>query len=169
MEQYGFLVDSDTGVPIDNIGFKESEFPSTIPSHTMLVKFNQSTPDFEKIYAMFFGDPNRLTVDLLLPHEGGVVYNKSNNTFTFTEIDWSINIEEFKKVRNNMITSTDKYMLLPDLPQNLKDEIVSYRQQLRDITKKVGTEWKTVHDINWPTPPSFTLPEVPNVIPMPEN
>ena len=41
-------------------------------------------------------------------------------------------------------------MLIPDLPADIKADITAYRQQLRDITAKVGTEWNTVYDIQWP-------------------
>jgi len=45
-------------------------------------------------------------------------------------------------------------MLIPDLPQSIKNDVVAYRTALRNITDKVGTEWKTVFDVQWPEFPS---------------
>ena len=161
MAQYGFLVNSDTGVSVAGPGFTESEFPSSIPSDTMLVKFDESTVNFDTLHAMFFGDPNRLTVDIISSYQGGIVYNKSNNAFTFNRIDWSINEDELRTARNSFLVSTDKYLLLTDLPQSLKDEVIAYRNELRNISDKFGNEWKTVHDVEWPQVPSFILMETP--------
>jgi hypothetical protein len=58
--------------------------------------------------------------------------------------------EFLKKVRNNMLSETDKYLLIPDLPEDILNDIKSYREQLRNITTKFGTEWQTEDDINWP-------------------
>ena len=161
MAQYGFLVNSDTGISVAGPGFRESEFPSSIPSNTMLVKFDEGTVNFDTLYGMFFGDPNRLTVDILPSHEGGIVYNKSNSSFTFNLIDWSIDEEQLRGVRNSFLSATDKYLIIPDLPQSLKDEVIAYRNELRNITDKFGNEWKTVHDVAWPQIPSFILMETP--------
>jgi hypothetical protein len=58
--------------------------------------------------------------------------------------------EELKHVRNNMLSQTDKYLLIPDLPQDILDEIKAHREELRNITSKFGTEWQTEDDIKWP-------------------
>jgi hypothetical protein len=163
MAKYGFLVNSETGVSVPGPGFRESEFPTSIPSDTILVKFDESEENFDILYAVFFGDPNKLTVNILPSHQGGVVYNKSNGHFTFNEYDWSINEDELRQVRNNFLTATDKYLILPDLPQSLQDELIAYRNELRNITSKFGKEWQTIHDVEWPQVPSFILPEKPGL------
>jgi hypothetical protein len=164
MAQYGFLVNSDTGISVAGPGFKESEFPSSIPSNTMLVKFDESTANFDTLHGMFFGDPNRLTVNIKPSYEGGIVYNKSNSHFTFNEYNWSIDEDQLRNVRNNFLSATDKYLIIPDLPQSLKDELIAYRNELRNITDKFGNEWKTVHDVEWPPIPSFIQTEMPDRI-----
>ena len=71
-----------------------------------------------------------------------------------------------KNVRNNFLTSTDKYMLMSDLPESLKNKIISYRNTIRNIDSKFGTEWVKESHVQWPTPPTelitkITVPFVP--------
>lgn len=152
MAQYGILVDSVTGIPVYDAGLTESQFPpeSAMPAGVDLVIFTESTPQFELLHAFFFGDPNRLTSDYKLNIHGGVVYDKAANTFSFHKKDLTININQLKSVRNELLKATDKYMFIPDLPQDIKTDILAYRQALRDAPNKVNNEWRTVYDVQWP-------------------
>ena len=51
-------------------------------------------------------------------------------------------------------------MLIPDLPQNIKTELLAYRQALRDSPAKVNREWKTVYDVQWPEFPKKLIKDV---------
>lgn len=62
--------------------------------------------------------------------------------------------EVLRNARNNFLSSTDKYMWIPDLPEDIKTEILEYRQVMRDITDKFGTEWTEPEHVNWPEYPS---------------
>lgn len=155
MKQYGILINSQTGNPVYNTGFQEAEIPpeNILPPGTEIVLLSENTPDFELLYALFFTDPGRIATEYKQPADGGVVYNTSTKTFTFYKQDFSIKLEDVKTVRNQLLLSSDKYMLLPDLPQDIVAELLTYRTALRNITSKVGTEWKTVFDVQWPELP----------------
>ena len=62
--------------------------------------------------------------------------------------------ELLKQVRNNFLSQTDKYLLIPDLPVNILNDIKAYREEMRNITSKFGTEWLTEDDVNWPEFPA---------------
>ena len=156
MKKYGILINSQTGVPVRNTGFQELEIPSgnILPLNTEVVIFTNSTPDFNLLQAFFFTDPDRLTTEYKQPIQGGVVYDFNTKSFNFHKEDYSIKLDDVKFVRNQLLSNTDKYMLIPDLPQSIKNDVVAYRTALRNITDKVGTEWKTVFDVQWPEFPS---------------
>jgi hypothetical protein len=156
MTKYGFLIYSDTGIPVYNSGFAEEAIPPSnlLPNNSEIVTFDETTPHFELLHAFFFGDPNRLTIEYKAAVDGGVIYDTATKTFSFHKQDFSIKLDEVKIVRNQLLAATDKYMLIPDLPQTIKDDVLAYRATLRDITTKVGTEWHTVFDVQWPEFPS---------------
>lgn len=162
MAQYGILVDTVTGIPVHDAGLEEINFPpeSALAPGVDLVTFTESTPNFNLLRAFFFGDPDRLTADYKLSTNGGVVYNKVDNTFTFHKQDISIDLDKLKNFRNQLLKATDKYMLIPDLPQNIKTELLAYRQALRDSPAKVNREWKTVYDVQWPEFPKKLIKDV---------
>lgn len=161
MALYGILVFNNTGIPVFNYGYTEEDFPSSsvIDPNTTLVTFSEDTENFDIIYARLFVDPDRLAVNYKLPCDGGIIYNFSTDSFELHKEDWSIQLDEFTNTRNQMLASTDKYMLIPDLPNDIQDELVVYRQKLRDITSKLGNEWNTIHDIDWPEFPKKLLPQ----------
>ena len=152
MTKYGILINTQTGIPAHDAGFLEHEFPpvNVLPDNIQVVVFTEQVKDFELLKSFFFGDPERLTADYKQSTLGGVVYDFDTQEFSFHKRDLSINLNSLKEVRDNLLRDTDKYMLIPDLPADIKADITAYRQQLRDITTKVGTEWNTVYDIQWP-------------------
>ena len=58
-----------------------------------------------------------------------------------------------KNIRNNFLSSTDKYMLLTDIPNTLKNKIITYRDTIRNIDTKFGSFGKTLGvtlmDLDW--------------------
>lgn len=152
MNKYGILIDKNTGIPVRDQGFKEDEFPplSVLSDNEQIVMFTDETENYELLKAFFFVDQNKLTVEYKLPTLGGVIYNFDTKQFSFHKQNISIDIDQLKQVRNEMLRQTDKYMFIPDLPADIKTDITVYRQKLRDITTKVGTEWNTVYDVQWP-------------------
>jgi hypothetical protein len=64
-----------------------------------------------------------------------------------------INIDEIRNIRNFMISRSDNLMLIPDLPSDIKAELIEYRNELRNITDKIGKEWKTNEDVVFPEIP----------------
>jgi hypothetical protein len=152
MKEYGILINSQTGKPVYNTGFQESEIPpeDILPTGTEVVRFSETTDNFELLYALFFTDPNRLSVEYKQPTNGGVIYDIITKTFSFYKQDFTLKLEELQKVRNQLLINTDKYMLVPDLPQDIRADLLAYRAQLRNITSKLGTEWNTIFDVQWP-------------------
>lgn len=64
-----------------------------------------------------------------------------------------------REVRNNLLYLTD-YLMLPDAPisESEKEEVIAYRQDLRDLTDQSGFPWSGAVDspeVPWPDKPSF--------------
>lgn len=72
---------------------------------------------------------------------------------------------QLRKVRNNFLTMTDKYLLIPDLPDVVRNKVIAYRTELRDISSKFGTEWVEEQDVNWPEIPKELIPSFPPLDP----
>lgn len=160
MAVYGLIVNRDTGLPHLNYGLTEEQMPDDlfIPHGCALVKFDDDHKDAALLKALLFVDHENMSVDYKQPVEGGIKYNFDTNTFTFEKINFELNIDALRAVRNNFLSQTDKYMMIPDLPDDIKQELLVYRAALRDATSKVGTEWKTIHDVEWPEFPNKLLP-----------
>jgi hypothetical protein len=151
MTQYTILVNKNTGVPVvDRVLMDNQPLPTTLPEFIIPVVFDAQTTNFELLKAFFVLDPDRLVIDYKPAMEGGVLYNADTGTFSFHKMDLSINVEAVKNFRNELLRQSDMYMLIPDLPQDIKQELLAYRQALRDSTNKINVEWKTVRDIQWP-------------------
>jgi hypothetical protein len=155
MTNFAILINKNTGIPIKEIGYTGDDIltEDLIPPNVEQIIVNDTNPNFELIKAFFFGDPNRLTTEYKLVRDGGIKYDFTSKSFTFHKDDISIDIEQVRNVRNDMLKQTDQYMLVPDLPQDIKTQLITLRSTLRNITSKVGTEWQTVYDIQWPTFP----------------
>lgn len=68
--------------------------------------------------------------------------------------------EQLKVVRNNFLSSTDKYMLIEDLPQSIIVKITQFRDTVRNINTKFGTEWTRESHVQWPEAPTELMPRV---------
>tara|TARA_Y100001972_G_C7434272_1_gene223348 strand:- start:81 stop:374 length:294 start_codon:yes stop_codon:yes gene_type:complete len=60
----------------------------------------------------------------------------------------ALDLEKLRNQRNSLLSQTD-WMSLPDAP-TMSNAWKTYRQELRDITKK----YKTLDEVKWPTKPS---------------
>lgn len=75
------------------------------------------------------------------------------------------NFKQLRKARNNFLTMTDKYLLIPDLPDIVRNKVIAYRAELRDISSKFGTEWTDEEHVNWPEVPRELIPSFPPLDP----
>lgn len=155
MTNFAILINKNTGIPVQEYAYTGDDIlaEDLLPIDTEQVIVTDASPNFELIKAFFFGDPNRLTTEYKLVRNGGIKYDFTTKTFTFHKDDISVDIQQIRNVRNDMLKQTDKYMLVADLPQDIKTQLITLRNTLRNITSKVGTDWKTVHDIEWPAFP----------------
>ena len=76
-----------------------------------------------------------------------------------TEIKNIIAYDHLRMERNKLLNESDKYSLsdFPHANDTIKNQWLTYRQQLRDITKQtpiIDIETGDISGITWPTPPS---------------
>lgn len=79
----------------------------------------------------------------------------SKNTELINEIAY----DHLRIERNRLLIESDRYSLsdYPHANDTIKNQWLSYRQQLRDITSQTPTmnlETGEISNITWPTPPS---------------
>lgn len=70
-----------------------------------------------------------------------------------TEADF----QQLIATRNQFLSTTDKMMLVPDLPEDIRNDLKAYRTAMRNITSKFGTEWTEPEHVNWPEYPKKLL------------
>jgi hypothetical protein len=151
MTQYALFFSTETKKPVNLILFKDAEIPPAYvhPDGQILVTFNETTPNFDLLYGLFVEDPDR-NYDQY--DHFNTEYNADTQEFTFVKRLIISNLELIRTERNTKIKFTDELMHAPDLPSNLRDDLVAYRQALRDIT--VGLSENV-------DPMTFEWPELP--------
>ena len=160
MTTYALFFSTETQCPASTIIYKDGEIPpaSVWPPEQELVTFDETSPDFNLLYGLFVEDKEKIYTDYAYLH---TKYNSSTGTFTFVLKEITPNIEIIRQERNARITATDKFMFAPDIPDSLKNDLLAYRQALRDITSGLDAD-ATVMTVNWPTiPVAFTITPMP--------
>lgn len=156
MNKYALLVYKDTGIAGVGSAFVNEQIPTEefLPPDKVLVEFDETHPDYELLYLLLVDDNIGTGSEYMPPIKGGVKYNFDTKRFEFTKEPPPNTLEIIRAMRNDMIRNTDDLMLVPDLPQALKDELIAYRQALRDVTAN-ATNITPLDTIAWPTPPKF--------------
>lgn len=55
--------------------------------------------------------------------------------------------------RDRLLRVTDTLMYAPDYPGTLKQELLTYRQALRDLPSTLDPQLERFEDLKWPAPP----------------
>jgi len=80
----------------------------------------------------------------------GVPYDKDNKEVSYDSdaVDTELNIQEVRMIRNAKLAETD-WTQNRDITLSNDEDWKTYRQALRDITKK----YKSLDDVKWPEKP----------------
>jgi hypothetical protein len=157
MAKYYVIVKKETGQLLEPHAFLSDERP--IPNDCVYKSFSESDSNYHLVYALFVDDPDRITTTVpdvyIHPALGGVTFDFITNSWVCRKEDLSIDINQLRKMRNEVLNFTDAHTLVPDMAANTMTELLTFRQQLRDMTTKVtdGT-WQTKYDVVWPEFPS---------------
>lgn len=153
MSKYYVIVNKNTGELFSPL--VQDNDDKHIPEYCVYKTFSETDPDYELLYALFVEDPNRITTTIpntyIHPEMGGVTFDFIKNSWQFQKEDISIDLDLLRKQRNELLNFTDAFMVVPDLEQSIKTKMLTYRENLRDMTTKAtnGT-WLTKYDVVWP-------------------
>lgn len=148
--QYAVYVDAQSGKEVGRTVFKDNEIPppDVWPPNCTLGFFTEK----DKIaYAMFCEDS-----DLSISSQyqiGTGVYNFVKRTWSFQSAVKIPLIDQVRAMRNSLLEMTDMHARVPDYPSTLQQATLQYRQELRDITKYITKDTKSLNDLPWPTAP----------------
>lgn len=153
MARYGLFFRADTNKPLNLYIYRENELPpvETWPKDgSYLVTFDDTHQDYNMLYGVFVEDQDREYSGYDGPN---AVYDRATNTITVPQLPVVTVIDQIRIERNRRIAWTDEIMFAPDLPANIKQELLDYRQALRDITKNLppGAD---LHTAPWPEIPN---------------
>ena len=88
-------------------------------------------------------------IDQITWHNGTTPISKSDIQAQYTAVKFDFAMEELRVQRNRLLRETDFYAL-GDV--TMSDDMKTYRQKLRDITKGLTTV-DEVNAVSWPTKP----------------
>ena len=88
-------------------------------------------------------------IDQITWLNGTTPISKSDIQAQFSAVKFDFAMEELRRVRNKLLRDTDFYAL-GDV--TMSDDMKTYRQKLRDITKGLTTV-DEVNAVSWPTKP----------------
>ena len=157
MAKFGILLKED-GTLHSGFYYKEQDIPdeNILPLDARLLVIEDTRSDYEFLYAYFVDDANRITTAYLpLYAPGAFTYNFATSEFTFNLAPVPNLLDEVRKERNIRIAETDDLMLVPDYPADLMQQLVTYREALRNITNNPDPSWTRIEDFPWPARPSF--------------
>ncbi len=157
MAKFGILLKED-GTLHSGFWYSEENLPApeVVPQDAKLLVIEDSRQDYEFLYAYFVEDINRITISYLpLYAPGAFNYNFDTDSFTFNLAPVPDVLAEVRRERNTRIAETDDLMLVPDYPADLKQQLISYRAALRDITNNPDPSWTKIEDFPWPERPHF--------------
>lgn len=160
MATFYVIVNKENGHLFEPFAFQNQNRP--IPSTTQYIAVTESNSDYALLYALFIHDENRIAVDYAHPSTGGVTYDWTTQRFVCVkQTDLPINVDNLRKMRNELLNATDALTHVPDFPAGFMEALVSYRTELRDVTKNVtnGT-WITDKDVVWPEYPEILKPKL---------
>lgn len=147
----------DTGECRDGVIYDETLTPPAhvVPSDCSLVHFDETHPDYALMVALFVGpDLDGISLDYAgVPPKTVVKYDFTTTKFVFTKPVRFTTLEMVRMQRNAELSNCDHLLSLPDLPEELKQKTLEYRQKLRDITEGADSSWDFL-DYPWPEIPS---------------
>lgn len=151
MTQYALYFKKDTNLPLNWCVFQGENIPplEVTPPGCELVSFDELSKDFDILYALYVEDPEKKYFDYDM---FTTTYNFETKEFSFQKKVIPSNLEQIRAERNAKIAYTDDLVLAPDIPDELKNSLLEYRQALRDITDGLDPDTSS-HDVKWPELP----------------
>lgn len=152
MTQYALFFNTETNKPYNMVVYRDAEIPPEDhwPPNTKLFVFDETTENFDMLYGVWVEDQEKVYLDY---DAFNVVLDPVTGEFTFPMLAKLSNIELIREIRNKKIAETDVFMYAPDLPDSITQQLLAYRQALRDITN--GLDPETAPDvITWPEMPA---------------
>lgn len=152
------LIFNNNGTIFNSVCYKDSEIPSQecLPPDTQLVSFDETTENFDFLYAYYVDDANKITKDYLPAVDGGSMYDFDSKKFTFQLAPLPPTlIDLIREERAILLKQTDDLMHVPDYPAGYQEQLIAYRAALRDITDNLDPTWENITDVVWPTKPNF--------------
>ena len=125
-----------------------------VPVDCELVHFDETNSNYALMVALFVGpDTEGLAADYVgVPPRSVVKYDFETKGFVFTKPIRPKVIDMVREFRNAELANTDHLLMIPDLPDELKQKTIEYRKSLRDLTKGAKDSWNHL-DYPWPEKP----------------
>jgi len=151
MTQYALFFNTQTNKPHSAVIYRDEQIPpqEVWPPNTDLFVFDETTPNFNKLYGIFVDDKEKVYLDY---DAFNTVRDPVTGEFTFPLMEKMSNIEQIRWERNKKMEESDAFIYAPDLPESIMQELLAYRQALRDITNGIDPETPT-YELNWPVLP----------------
>jgi hypothetical protein len=155
MDKFSFFIVQETGELYNPIVYGEEQTPpdEATPPGCELMHVSTSTSDFTIIKALMWGGNIELASEYIPVSYGGLYYSYEEERFKFRKKPEFNILNAVREHRDALLADTDDMVLVPDLPGNLMQITLDYRQALRDLTKNANPNWEKIEDFPWPDKP----------------
>ena len=163
MAKFGLMLQEANGYCFNSWAYKENEEPpaSAVPDGVRFVWITDEHPQWEQAYRIFVDDDTEGEspwAEYQGPKTvGGPQYDFTLGTFTFPKIDVEEDLlTECRRIRDEQLDASDYFMLLDDVPEDMMNQVIAWRAELRELPNKVlSGEWTHKREIVYSPVPVF--------------
>ena len=162
MAKFGLMLQEANGYCFNTYPYYENEEPpaEAIPEGVRFVWITDEHPQWEQAYRIFVDDDTEGEspwAEYVLPSSnGGPQYDFALGTFTFPRFERPSLLDECRAIRDEQLDASDYFMLLDDVPEDMMNQVIAWRDELRAMPEKViSGEWTHSRDIVYSPTPIF--------------
>jgi hypothetical protein len=163
MAKFGLMLKEADGYCFNTFPYYEGEEPpaEAIPEGVRFVWITDEHPQWEQAYRICVDDDTEgespWAEYKTLSTNDGPKYDFATGTFTFSKIEKTETLlEECRRIRDEQLDASDYFMLLDDVPEDMMNQVIAWRDELRAMPEKViSGEWTHSRDIVFSPVPVF--------------
>lgn len=163
MAKFGLMLKEADGYCFNTFPYYEGEEPpaEAIPEGVRFVWITDEHPQWEQAYRICVDDDTEgespWAEYRTLSTNCGPKYDFATGTFTFPKIEKTETLlEECRRIRDEQLDASDYFMLLDDVPEDMMNQVIAWRDELRAMPEKViSGEWTHSRDIVFSPVPVF--------------
>jgi len=162
MAKFGLMLQEANGYCFNSWAYKENEEPpaEAVPEGVRFVWITDEHPQWEQAYRIIVDDDTEGEspwAEYVPPSTtNGPKYDFATGTFTFPKFERPSLLDQCRAMRDEQLDASDYFMLLDDVPEDMMNQVIAWREELREMPNKViSGEWTHPRDLVYSPVPVF--------------